>query len=448
MDKGLGEPMDPTLGSPGYDVRHYELVLGFNPDNRVLDALVTISATATASLASVNVDFVGFDVEEVMIDGDRAAFARTKRDMTILPGEPLSAGQEFTLTVRYRGTPRPITSTAGVKIPLGWSTSESGMEYVVSEPDGARSWFPCNDHPSDKASYTFRLTVPVPLVAAANGVLVETITATDEATWVWEMDDPMATYLATVVIGDNAIVDDPESTARAGVPVRNLIPPSASDSFVLPNNGPTFDELLRETVGRQGEMIRFLSDYLGAYPFDTYGIALVPGVPGALETQSLAVVGVFPLQNVLVHEIAHQWLGNHVSVARWKDIWLNEGFATYAEWLWQEHRGEITLAELVAFEYSQQKGLGFPPPGDPPPHDLFNRSVYGRGALTLHALRLRIGDEAFFDTLRAWVARYGGGSASTGDFIALAEEISGSDLTSLFDAWLYEGTMPELPIAE
>lgn len=438
MDQGLGEPMDATLGNPGYDVRHYELDLAFDPDNRVLDALVTLAATSTTSLDSVNVDFIGFDVLEVTVDGERAAFARTERDMTIQPREPLAAGQEFTLTVRYRGTPQPFSSTSGVTATLGWRVAASGTEYVVSEPDGARSWFPCNDHPSDKASYTFRLTVPKPLVAAANGVLVDTITAPAGVTWVWEARDPMATYLATIVIGDYSIVDDLKATAVAGVPVRNLLPPDFSD---------TSDPFIRENLARQGEMIDFLTDYLGPYPFEAYGVALVPGVPGALETQTLAVVGA-PLESVLVHEIAHQWFGNYVSVARWKDIWLSEGFATYAEWLWQEYRGRATVAELVAFEYSQQEALSLPPPGDPPPNNLFNRSVYGRGALTLHALRLRVGDEAFFGTLRAWVDRYGGGSASTEDFIALAEEISGSDLTSLFDGWLYDGTMPEVPVVK
>ncbi len=437
MDQGLGEPMDATLGNPGYDVRHYELDLAFDPDNRVLDGLVTLTATSTTSLDSVNVDFIGFDVLEVRVDGERAAFARTERDMTIRPREPLAAGQEFTLRVRYRGTPQPFSSTSGFPVTLGWKAT-SGTEYVVSEPDGARSWFPCNDHPSDNASYTFRLTVPKPLVAAANGVLIDTITAPAGVTWKWEARDPMATYLATVVIGDYSIVDDREATSVAGVPVRNLLPPNFSD---------TFEPFIRDNLARQGEMIAFLSDHLGRYPFEAYGVALVPGVPGALETQTLAVVGA-PLQNVLVHEIAHQWFGNYVSVARWKDIWLSEGFATYAEWLWQEHRGKATVAELVAFEYSQQEALGLPPPGDPPPHNLFNRSVSGRGALTLQALRLRVGDKAFFGTLRAWVDRYGGGSASTEDFIALAEEISGSDLTSLFDRWLYDDTMPEVPVAE
>jgi aminopeptidase N len=440
--------MDPTLGNPGYDVRHYGIDLSFDPDNRFLDSRVTMTATPTTSLDSINLDFIGFDVDEVTINGERATFARTERDMTIRPGKALAAGQEFTLTVRYRGTPEPITSMAGVRATLGWNVSSSRTEYVVSEPDGARSWFPCNDHPSDKASYTFRLTVPEPLVAAANGVLIDTIAGAGRTTWVWEMDAPMASYLATVVIGNYAIVHDEGASVVAGVPVRNLLPPNAPDYFLFPPNASdTVESFLLETMGRQGEMIAFLSDHLGPYPFDTYGVALVPGVPGALETQTLAVVGV-PLENVLVHEIAHQWFGNHVSVARWKDVWLNEGFATYAEWLWQEHRGKANVAELAAFEYSQQRDLGLPPPGDPPPHDLFNRSVYGRGALTLHALRLRVGDKAFFGTLRAWGDRYGGGSASTLDFIALAEEMSASDLTSLFDGWLYDATMPKLPVSK
>lgn len=430
--------MDPTLGNPGYDVLHYDIELSFDPDARVLDALVTLTATATTALDSVNVDFIGFEVDEVTIDGEVAEFARTQRDMTIRPREAVAAGQEFRLSIRYRGMPEPLMSTAGAPVALGWSVSASGTEYVVSEPDGARSWFPCNDHPSDKASYSFRLTVPKPLLAAANGVLMDTITTPTGLTWLWEMVDPMASYLTTVVIGDYAVVDDLEASAVAGVPVRNLLPPNFLD---------TAEPLIRENLALQGEMIAFLSDYLGPYPFATYGIAFVPGVPGGLETQTLAVVGV-PLQEVLVHEIAHQWLGNDVSVARWNDIWLNEGFATYAEWLWQEHRGEATVAELVAFTYSQQEALSLPPPGSPPPHDLFNRSVYGRGALMLHALRLHIGDKAFFGILPIWVERYGGGSGSTDDFIALAEEISGSDLTSLFDGWLYADTMPQLPVTK
>ncbi|MBA3779228.1 MAG: M1 family metallopeptidase [Chloroflexi bacterium] len=428
--------MDATLGNPGYDVRHYDLDLRFDPDGRVLDAVVTLSATMTADLDTVNVDLIGFDVEDVAVDGEDAAFARTERDITVRPRQLLVAGQEFSLAVRYRGTPQPFSSASGFPAPIGWRVSASGTEYVVSGADGARSWFPANDHPSDKASFTFRIKVPEPLTVAANGVLVDTVATAGGTTWTWEMGDPMAPYLATVVIGDYVIVDDVEATAIAGVPVRNMLPRDFEE---------TSDPVWRESLARQGEMIAFLTERFGPYPFDAYGIAAVPGAPGGgLETQTLSILGTL-LEGVVFHELAHQWFGNHVSVARWQDIWLGEGFATYATWLWQEHRGEATVSDLAAFEHDQQRALKLPPPADPPPSHLFNRSVYGRGALTLHALRLQIGDDAFSRTLRAWVDRYGGGGASTQDFVALAEEISASDLTSLFEAWLYADTMPDLP---
>src|SRR5450759_2150610 len=405
VDQGLGEPMDPTLGNLGYDVSHYEIDIAWDPVTRTLDAHVTVTATATVSMDTVNLDFIGFQIDEVTVDGARAEVARTERDIRVRPIAPLAAGRQFSVSIHYHGTPQPFKSASGFFIPLGWNEA-GGTEYVVSEPDGARAWFPCNDVPSDKATFTFRLTVPRPLVAAANGRLVDTVNAPDRATWVWEMDDPMAAYLATVVIGHEAIVDDPTSSAAAGVPVRNVLP---TDSYKLQDS-------LQQTLVRQGDMIAFFSDLFGPYPFDASGVAVVPGLMGSLEGQTLIITGAL-LEGVLAHEVAHQWFGDDVSVAHWQDIWLNEGFATYAEWLWEDHRGRATLAEEVAFAYDELLGHGFPPPGSPAPGDLFSKSVADRGALTLQALRVRVGSRAFFLILRAWVERYGGRSVSTEDFI-------------------------------
>lgn len=446
VDLGLGEPLDSTLGNPGYDVGRYEIDLAFDPASSWLDATVTLRATATARLSFVNVDFVGFDVQAVTVDGEPAAFARTERDMTIRPRTAIAAGRTFELAVRYRGQPKPFHSDAGVPVGLGWNVSTTGTSYVVSEPDGARSWFPCNDVPSDRATYTFRLTVPDGLVAAANGVLEGRATAGHgRTTWTWQMDRPMATYLATVIVGRYRIEDDGPASVTAGVPIRNLLPvdaspaPSPDPQSTTWNLPPgTYDA---RGLALQGEMIAFYSRYLGPFPYPTYGIAYVPGAIGALEAQTLTVSGTTD-QSVLAHELAHQWLGDAVSLAHWGDIWLNEGFATYMEWLWEEHRGE-SLAGNAALGYDLVRGL--PPPGNPPLDDLFNESVYVRGGLTLYALRARIGDAAFFATLRAWADRYAGRPATTADFISLAEGASGADLTGFFDAWLYAADMPPLP---
>ncbi len=279
--------------------------------------------------------------------------------------------------------------------------------------------------------------MPNPWQAFANGTLVDTITDLGSTTRIYEMPQPMASYLATVVIGDLEEIDDPASTAIAGVPIRNVLPPDLAAS---PPAG----------LDLQGEMLAFLESVFGPYPFDLYGIAVVPGFPGALENQTLSLFGdgfvnapIF--ESVLVHELAHQWFGNDISPGDWSDIWLNEGFATYAEWLWAEHRaGPDRLAQLAEEARERMIAGDAPPPGRPPPGALFTPSVYQWGGLTLHALRLEIGDDAFFATLRTYAARFSGGTARTADFVAVAEEISGRDLGALFDAWLYGDTVPEL----
>ncbi len=434
IEDGIGDPYYPELGNSGYDVAHYTLDLVFDPESDILTGNVTIDAVATSDLHTFNLDFIGFEIEEVLVDAAVADFARTEEELTIRPGTVIPQGESFDVSVFYSGTPQPLASAA-ISFGVGWSTSPSGQRYVVAEPDGARSWYPANDHPLDKATYTFLVTVPDPLFAAANGTLTDMVTDLGQTTFVWEMADPMAPYLATVVIGDYTLVVDEVSTDLAGVPVRNVLPPDLRDA-------------VPDAVLRQGEMIDFFAELFGPYPFDAYGIAVVDGFPAALETQTMVVFG-RPLLNelVIVHELAHQWFGNHVSPGRWQDIWLNEGFASYAEWLWIEASlGIEGVAVGITQERDRFVGSGLAPPGSPPPDDLFNASVYRIGAMTLHALRLSVGDEAFFDTLRTYVARFGGGTATTDDLIAVAEEVSGQDLDALFEAWLFGDDVPEFPV--
>jgi aminopeptidase N len=436
--RGIGDDYYPELGNPGYDVAHYALDLDFDPPTRTLAARATLTATATTTLDSFNLDFEGFEIGALRVDGAAADFARTGEEVTIVPPTPLPSGTEFVVEVEYEGTAGPVPSDA-IGFPVGWQNSATGQHYVVAEPDAAHSWFPANDHPLDKATFRFSVTVPDGLTAAANGELLETTAGTEGTTWTWEMSSPMATYLATVVIGDFAIVPDDASTAAAGIPVRNVLPAGTS---------------LADWPGleRQGEMIAFLSELFGPYPFDRYGIALVDGFGAALENQTLSIfdsrIAASALfEDVLIHELAHQWFGNSVSPARWQDIWLNEGFASYAEWLWIEReQGRAALdAGIAAERMSWSFQAGLPAVGAPPPGDLFNGAVYRVGAMTLHALRRTVGDDAFFRTLSLYAERYRDANATTEDFIAVAEEVAGVELDDLFAAWLHEEGIPAFP---
>lgn len=425
----------PGLGDPGYDIDHYAIDISLQ-DTGTIDAVTTIAATALEDLPVITLDFTGFKIESVAVDEADATFDRSKGKLRVTPDVAPPAGEEFIVEIAYSGTPGPV-ATEAIPVPVGWNTTETGIHYVIAEPDAAHSWFPSNDHPTDKATFTFRIAVPDGVVAVANGLHTESVTDVGTVTWVYEMPQPMATYLATVVIGDLHIVEDERSTAAAGIRIRNVL--TSSTASAPPASLET-----------QGEMMAHLETLFGPYPFDVYGIAVVPGFGSALENQTLSIFGE-PLVNdpvfefVLVHELAHQWFGNLVSPGDWSDIWLNEGFATYAEWLWIEHtEGAAAVTQIATGTRDRLVEAGTPPPGSPPADDLFNAGVYQRGALTLYALREKVGDEAFFATLRTYLDEFAHGTARTEDFIRIAEQTSGTGLRNLFDAWLYQKAVPEL----
>jgi len=436
---GSGDSLYPELGNSGYDVEHYDVGLRYDPDDGAVVASATISATATETLTALSFDFAGPDITDLHVDGTAAAFERDGAELLIEPSAPIAAGRPFSVVVGYEGVPRARVSQAAPD-EVGWRADPGGAIFVVSEPDGAHTWAPLNDHPSDKATFSFTITAPDAVTAVANGILVETESDAGWTTWRWEHDHLMASYLATMIIGDFEIVPDEAGSAVSSVPIRNVLPPDLASSIPA---------LLK----RQGEMMEFLEQIFGPYPFEVYGIAVAENHESALENQTLSVFGrvfmedsSYDLEATLVHELAHQWWGNAVSLADWRDIWLKEGLATYAEWLWLEHtEGPADLEATVQREFAFMTAVGFPPPGDPPPHDLYNLSVYVWGALTFHALRIEIGDEAFFDTLRAYFDAYQGSSATTADFIEVAERVSGQELGDLFELWLHSKAPPPLP---
>jgi aminopeptidase N len=437
---GIGDSLYPDFGNGGYQVEKYTLditVLDIATSN--LTAIVTLEAQAAQDLHSFNLDFIGFEITAITINGQSADFERNGQELTIFPDPALAENETFTAEIRYEGTPQVMYSQA-LHFQTGWVTYEGGS-FVLSEPDGAASFFPANDHPLDKALYTFRVTVPEPYEVAANGVLTETVDNGDTSTFHFELRDPMASYLATININE---FDVETMESPSGIPIRNYY----ADG--LPQG-------VNEPFARQGEMLEYFSELYGPYPFEIYGALVMDTEFGAaLENQTMSIFGldmvdlsdVEGTESVVAHELAHQWFGDSVSVADWSDIWLNEGFATYAQALWVEHlHGREGLDEYISGLYQEvaQFSQFYPAPGDPEADDLFNGGVYFRGALTLHALRIEIGDEAFFETLRTYHERYKGGNASTDDFIAVAEEISGSQLDDLFEDWLYQDQLPPIP---
>lgn len=435
---GVGDSFYPGFGNGGYDAQHYRLELNVTDvATSTLTATTTIQATATEALSSFNLDFIGFTIDGITVNGQPATYSREGQELTITPAEPLTNGEDFTVAVQYRGAPEPLISVA-IPVPTGWVIYDGGS-FVLSEPDGAANYYPVNDHPLDKASYTFQITVPDGFEAVANGVLESTTDNGTSTTYVYEARDPMASYLTTVDIasGFNETTDQTQD----GVPIRNYFAEGIPETLLQP-----FD--------LQAEMVDYFSDVFGPYPFEVYGSVVMNTDTGtALETQTLSIFGIRQLQSpiieeIIAHEVSHQWLGNSVSLSDWKDIWLNESFATYAQGLWVEHsKGDDALDEWVTDVYAfvEENLADLVPPGEPKPDDLFNAGVYEWGALGLHALRLKLGDDDFFETLRTYYERFAGGNVTPEDLIAVTEEVSGQELDSFFDRWFYSGQLQPIP---
>jgi aminopeptidase N len=432
---GIGDPYFPTSGNGGYDVASYDLALRYDPGPDRLSGRASITASATTDLSRFNLDLSGLGVESVRVNGAVARYTRDGGELVVTAPAGLRRGTQFTVDIGYSGVPKPI-SGPGLGAEGFLHTADGAV--AIGQPEGAASWFPVNDHPLDKATYTIAVTVPAGLTALSNGVPLGSSTVDGWTTWRWAEHAPMASYLATVVIGRYRV----SRGSHDGKPVVTAVASS------LPV-GPADRAMARTT-----EVADFLATQFGPYPFDAYGgiVHNEPRIRFALENQSRPVYSAAFFGSgadqtwVVAHELAHQWYGDSVSVRHWEDIWLNEGFATYAEWLWSEYTGSGTAEENFRRTYAAATGeVWRVPPGEPGRDELFSRSVYKRGAMTLHALRLTVGDPAFFRILRSWAAQKRDGNATTEEFIALAERESGRSLRALFDAWLFRTTQPPAP---
>ncbi|MEV6765208.1 M1 family metallopeptidase [Streptomyces sp. NPDC051105] len=425
---GAGDPYFPLSGNGGYHVGHYDLTLRYDTSSRHLDGKAVLTARATQKLTRFDLDLNGLKVTRVTVDGRTARFSRSGQELVVTPAHTLAKGREFRIAVTYNGTPKQVTDPDGS--PDGWIRTDDGA-FVAGEPQGAMTWFPANSHPRDKASYDFTITVPKGRTAVANGVLLGQHTAGGRTTFRWRQSEPMAAYLATATVGKFKVQ---QYTTRNGIKVYNAVDPrEASGSAAVLKKLPS--------------VLDWESKLFGPYPFRSAGSIVdhAPNVGYALETQGRPIYDSAPDLSTLVHENAHQWFGDSVSLTAWKDIWLNEGFATYAEWLYSEQHGgdsaQKTFDALYAKPASNE--LWAYPPGDPGSGaNIFGTPVYARGAMALHELRKAVGDPVFFRILRAWASEHRYGHGTTAEFVKLAEGQSGQDLGSLFQTWLYKKGKP------
>jgi len=428
------DPYLPDNGNFGYRVSRYELDLEYKVAINRLAGLATITAVTLAELQTFTLDLSNaLTVTKVSVNGRRpAAFSCSSGKLRIALSSTLPAGAAMTIEVRYGGTPRPVRSLWGE---VGFEELTEGV-LVAGQPNGAASWFPCDDHPSSKASYHIQISTENPYRAIANGELKSRRTRAAMTTWTYELAEPTSTYLVTLQIG----MYESYRLQKTPVPIHAALPARLKRNF-------------DHDFGRQPQMMKLFVKRFGPYPLSTgYTVVVTDDdleIP--LEAQGISIFGANHCdgsrdsERLIAHELAHQWFGNSVTARRWRDIWLHEGFACYAEWLWSEESGGQTADEWARHFHAR---LSDSPHdlmlSDPGPRDMFDDRVYKRGALTLHALRMAIGDDNFFALLRDWTKRHRHSTAVTDDFTGLAANYADVSLRPLWDDWLYSTDVPTL----
>ncbi|MEU7139171.1 M1 family metallopeptidase [Nocardia sp. NPDC046473] len=426
----------PQNGNRGYRVSRYELDLTYKVASNRLAGRAEITAVTTAVQPRFSLDLSqALTVSKVFVNGAKAAkYTHQRGKLVITPQQRIPAGGVLSLVVQYGGIPRPVRGPWGA---VGWEELTEGA-LVASQPNGAASWFPCDDHPSSKASYRISITTDSPYYALANGTLLRKQVKASQTTWVYEQAEPMATYLATIQVGPyqkHRIVSPPNS-----VPMHAVAPVRLRANF-------------EHDFARQPQMMAIFTERFGPYPFEGYTVVVTDDdleIP--IEAQGISIFGANHCdgrrgaERLVAHELAHQWFGNSLTIRQWRDIWLHEGFACYAEWIWSEEAGGPTADQLArAARHNLSRQPQDIAVGDPGPQHMFDDRVYKRGALTLHALRLELGDLGFYDLLREWTIRYRHGSVSTEEFTDLAGHYSRTPLRPLWDSWLVEKPLPQLP---
>jgi aminopeptidase N len=427
---GIGDPYWPLDGNGGIDVASYDIRNRYDFDDKRLSGRTTVELTATSDLSSFALDFL-LDVSRVTVDGARAGHVRTDgHELRITPAQPLAAGTDHTVVVKYADHPASY-SYAGES---NWLASRREV-VTMNEPHMAPWWFPSNDHPLDKAIVDVRIRVPHGREVISNGELKRRTVGRRSTTWHWRADEPMVPYLAFFAAGDFTI-------ARG---VHHGLPWLVAVSQGL---GAADEVASMRLMKKTPKVIAGLEKDLGTYPFSVVGgLTTSLGVGFALENQTRptypAVGGSYT--SLVVHELAHQWFGDDVAVHQWRDVWLNEGFATFMEWRWSEQHGGRSGERILDDYYENvgpQSDFWKVVVADPGAAKVFDSAVYGRGAMTLQALRNRVGNRDFWRILRTWIREQDGGNGATEEFEELATRVSGEDLGSFFTAWLHTPSKP------
>ncbi|MFJ2237286.1 M1 family metallopeptidase [Streptomyces sp. NPDC087859] len=440
----LGDAVFPSLGNDGYRVSAYHLDLAYDATTRLVDATATLSITPTQDLSRFSLDALGLEIRTVTVAGAAAAFEQAGEKLRITPAEPPAADLPVDVTVAYSADPRrTLAHTAWVPTPDGFA--------VCPQPDSAHTVFPCNDHPADKADFTFRVTVPAGLRGVASGGLVSTEELGDGRTaYTYRSREPMATELVQITVGDYVIKDRPGPN---GLPLRDVVPTARAAA-------------LEPALALTPNLVSWIEQRLGAYPFETYG--LLPCNNDAsdafdftgLETQTLTLYKPNYLLQAepkigshMMHELVHSYFGNSVSPATWSDLWLNEGHADFYGLLYRYERGWTDSLGLVTMEarmkdtYARgdqwRKSSG--PVASPNAANLFDSQRYLGGVLVLYALRQLVGETVFTGIERTFLERFRNSSAATDDYIAVASEVSGTDLSGFLRDWLYGTKTPRMP---
>ncbi len=425
--KQPSEPFFPRSGNRGYDVKHYDVSLGYQPRSGQLTARDLVEARATSGLSKFSLDLDGLKVTSVSVDGEVAKYSRGRGKVKIVPATPIGKGDAFTVLLRYQGQPRKVIDPDGST--EGWYRTPDGA-VGVGEPVGTAAWLACNNAPRDKASFDIQITVPAGVKAMSNGRLVSRQKVDRRVRWSWSEPVPTASYLALVDIGDGKLV-----TGHVGkLPFWTLV-------------DPRLVKKSRAAIDSLPEIIRFESKIYGPYPFAAAGSVVdVANLEYALETQTRPIYAFAPNRTTVVHETAHQWFGDSVSLERWPNIWLNEGFATWTQWYFAEQHGGRSAQSVFAALYrrpASQTKFWNPPSGHPgQTKNLFAVSTYVRGAMTLQALRDKIGTHDLLRLMRTWATEHRHGHGDIEEFIALANKISGEHLRGFFHRWLFQRGKP------